>query len=123
MCTSLRCYKITKRFDQDISALCGCFNLTIQHGQITDACIAFGGMAATPKRAAAVEAALINKPFTRASIDAALPAFGQDFQPISDMRASSAYRLETAQALLHKALIELSGETATRVIGHRDVAA
>ena len=113
---SLRCYKITKRFDQDISALCGCFNLTIQHRQIADACIAFGGMAATPKRAAAVEAALINKPFTRASIDAALPAFAQDFQPISDMRASAEYRLQVAQNLLLKYFLETTTQP-IRMVG------
>ncbi len=113
---TLRCYKITKRFDQDISALCGCFNLTITNGTITNARIAFGGMATIPKRAAAVEAVLINKPFTRASIGAALPAFATDFQPISDMRASAEYRLQVAQNLLLKYLLETTDKP-IRIVG------
>lgn len=59
----LRCYKLSKRFDQDISALCGCFNITVNAGQVTEARIAFGGMAGVPKRAAAVEAALGATPY------------------------------------------------------------
>lgn len=58
---NLRCYKLSKRFDQDISAVCGCFNLAIEGGKVGAACIAFGGMAGIPKRAAAVEAALVGK--------------------------------------------------------------
>ena len=61
---ALRCYKISKRFDQDISAVLGCFNITVADGQITAARIAFGGMAGIPKRASAVEAALLNQPWT-----------------------------------------------------------
>ena len=61
----LRCYKISKRFDQDISAVCGCFNVTVEGGGVTAARIAFGGMAGIPKRAAAVEAALVGKPLDR----------------------------------------------------------
>ena len=98
----LKCYKISKRFDQDISALCGCFNLRIEGGAVARARIAYGGMAATPKRAAAVEAALLGRPWTEQTVAAALPAFAEDFTPIDDMRASAGYRLLAAQNLLRR---------------------
>ncbi len=103
---TLHCYKISKRFDQDISALCGCFNVAIKDNVVTSARIAFGGMAATPKRARAVEAALIGQPWTEATVRAAQSAFATDYQPISDMRASAAYRLRTAGNLLTRLLLE-----------------
>ncbi|WP_417271450.1 xanthine dehydrogenase small subunit [Celeribacter sp.] len=113
----LRVYKLSKRFDQDISAVCGAFNLTVEGDTITAARIAFGGMAATPKRASAVEVALIGQPFTRATIDAALPAFAQDYQPLSDMRASADYRLTTAQNMLVRYLLErTTGDAPTSVL-------
>ena len=91
---------------------------------IRDARLAMGGMAATPKRAALTEAALRGLNLAdEALFQSAISMLTKDYQPISDMRASSAYRLETAQALLHKALIELSGHTDTRVMGQREVAA
>jgi xanthine dehydrogenase small subunit len=96
----LACYKLSKRFDQDISAVCGCFNVTREGGRVTAARIAFGGMAGIPKRAAAVEAALVGKEWSLATVEAALPAFAADFTPMSDMRASAGYRLETAASLL-----------------------
>lgn len=96
----LACYKLSKRFDQDISAVCGCFNVTREAGVVTAARIAFGGMAGIPKRAAAVEAAVIGQPWTLATVEAALAAFAQDFTPMSDMRASAAYRLEAAGNML-----------------------
>src|SRR5690606_18897370 len=77
-------YKISKRRDEDISALCGAFCIRLgDAGLVEMARIAFGGMAATPKRAEAVEAALIGKPWTPDSIDAAIAAFAEDYQPIS----------------------------------------
>ncbi|TGD44942.1 xanthine dehydrogenase small subunit [Pseudotabrizicola sediminis] len=106
---NLRCYKLSKRFDQDISAVCGCFNLTVTDGTITSARIAFGGMAGTPKRAAAVEAALIGHPLTPATADAAAALMAQDFAPLSDMRASAAYRLTTAQNMLRRYAHDLAG--------------
>jgi len=111
----LKCYKISKRFDQDISALCGCFNIRIEGDTVTAARIAFGGMAGTPKRALAVEADLLGQPWTRATIDAALPAFSRDFQPIDDLRASAAYRLATARNLLVRYFLE-DHATPTRVL-------
>ena len=106
---ALRCYKLSKRFDQDISAVCGCFNLTIESDCITAARIAFGGMAGIPKRAAHVEWALIGQPWTEATIAKALPAFAQDFTPLSDMRASAAYRLESATNMLRRYYHDLNG--------------
>ena len=116
---ALRCYKISKRFDQDISAVCGCFNITVTAetvvdgkvvpGKVTAARIAFGGMAGIPKRAASVEVALVGQDWTHDTIRAALPAFATDFQPLSDMRASSAYRLLTAQNLLTRYFHDLAG--------------
>ncbi|GAA6161295.1 xanthine dehydrogenase small subunit [Ruegeria sp. HU-ET01832] len=106
----LKCYKLSKRFDQDISAVCGCFNITVTDDTVTQARIAFGGMAGTPKRAAHVEAALIGKPWTAATIQAALPAFADDYQPLTDMRASATYRLETAKAMLERYFLEDQGE-------------
>lgn len=106
---ALRCYKISKRFDQDISAVCGCFNLWIESGTVTQARIAFGGMAGIPKRAAHVESALIGRPWKLETVTAALPAFAEDFQPLTDMRASAAYRLQTAQNLLVRYFHDLAG--------------
>lgn len=106
---NLKVYKLSKRFDQDISAVCGAFNITVTDGTITAARIAFGGMAGTPARAKTVEAALTGKPWTRETIDAALPAFAEDYTPMSDMRASNTYRLTTAQNMLRRYFAEDQG--------------
>ncbi|WP_136682465.1 xanthine dehydrogenase small subunit [Falsirhodobacter xinxiangensis] len=101
---ALRCYKISKRFDQDISAVCGCFNVTVEGGIVTAARIAFGGMAGIPKRATNVENALIGKPLT------ADAPFEADFTPLSDMRASADYRLTVARNLLRRYVHDLAGD-------------
>jgi xanthine dehydrogenase small subunit len=106
---TLRCYKISKRFDQDISAVCGCFNVTVEAGRVTSARIAFGGMAGVPKRAAEAEAALIGQAWTEATIEAAATAMAGDFTPLSDMRASAAYRMQTAQNLIRRYFHDLQG--------------
>ncbi len=108
---ALRCYKLSKRFDQDISAVCGCFNLTVDNGLVTAARIAFGGMAGIPKRATAVEQALIGKKLDLATAEAVKPLFARDFTPMTDMRASAAYRLEAAGNMLIRYALELSGQT------------
>ena len=96
-------YKISKRRDEDISALCGAFRVFVNDaGTVGMARIAFGGMAATPKRAKAVEAALIGKPWTMETVEAVVPHFAEDFSPISDMRASADYRMLAAQNLLKR---------------------
>jgi xanthine dehydrogenase small subunit len=114
------CYKISKRFDQDITAVLGAFNVNLTDGTVADARIAYGGMAATPKRATAGEAALKGKPWTRATIAQAQRALRQDFTPITDMRASKEYRALVAGNLLLKFFVESAGaEAETRVVGRR----
>jgi len=115
---TLACYKLSKRFDQDISAVCGCFNVTVEDGVVTEARIAFGGMAGVPKRARAVEAALVGKPWTEATATGAKAAFAEDFQPLSDMRASAAYRLRAAEGMLMRYFHARAG-TATDVLAVR----
>ena len=106
-------YKLSKRREDDISAVACGIAVTVQGGTITNARLAFGGMAATPKRAAHAEAALTGQPFTLATLQAAAHALPQDFTPLSDMRASAAYRMRAAQNLLTRFWHESQGETAT----------
>jgi xanthine dehydrogenase small subunit len=118
----LRCYKISKRFDQDISAVCGCFNVGVEAGTVAEARIAFGGMAGTPKRASSVEAALIGRPWTADTVEAAIPAFETDFQPLTDMRGSAGYRMLTAKNLLRKYFQETRLPLSqTRLVGREAV--
>ncbi|HUQ27995.1 MAG TPA: xanthine dehydrogenase small subunit [Usitatibacter sp.] len=95
-------YKISKRFDQDISAVCAAFALTMRGDIVGEARIAYGGMAAVPKRGSQAEAALRGQRFTTATLRAAIDALEGDFAPIDDMRASSAYRRRMAGALLER---------------------
>ena len=106
---ALRCYKISKRFDQDISAVCGCFNVTVDGGVVTSARIAFGGMAGVPKRASLAEAALVGRVWNAATVEAAAEAMAGDFAPMTDMRASAGYRMLAAQNLLRRYFHDLSG--------------
>ena len=106
---AMRVYKLSKRFDQDISAVCGAFNVRVADGTVASAVIAFGGMAGIPQRATAVENALIGAPWNTATITKAAAAFAKDFAPLSDMRASSDYRLKAAQNMLHRYFADLSG--------------
>ena len=94
--------KLTKRFDSDISAVCGAFALVVTEGRITRARAAFGGLAGTPRRAPACEAALTGAPFSLATMERAAEALRQDFTPLSDLRGSAGYRLEAAGALLRR---------------------
>lgn len=104
-------YKISKRRDEDISALCGALRVRLDAaGTVSMARIAFGGMAATPKRAKAVEAALVGRSWSMETVEAALAAFAEDYQPISDMRASADYRLLAAQNLLKRFYLETTGQ-------------
>jgi xanthine dehydrogenase small subunit len=106
-------YKVSKRRDEDISALCGAFRIFVNDaGSVGMVRIAFGGMAATPKRARAVEAALTGRPWTMETIESAVAAFAEDFQPITDMRASAEYRLLAAQNLLRRFFLETTGQGA-----------
>lgn len=120
---ALRIYKIAKRHDQDISALLGAFRLTLDGRHIVGARIAFGGMAGTPRRALATEAALIGASLAEAaSWRPALDALRAEFTPLSDLRASADYRTEAAAGLLGKALVEIAGTptTKTRISGARE---
>jgi xanthine dehydrogenase small subunit len=102
-------YKVSKRFDQDISAVCAAFALEFAGETIRAARVAFGGMAAAPKRAAACEAALAGQPWTAATCERAAAALTKDYTPIDDMRASAAYRMTVAQNLLRRFHLESTG--------------
>lgn len=108
-------YKISKRRDEDISAVAAGICVTVDSDKITAARIALGGMAATPKRAAQAEAALVGQPFTAASFDAAAEAMTEDFAPLTDWRASSEYRMKSAQNLLRRFFLEQDDATAMPV--------
>ena len=112
----LKCYKISKRFDQDISTICGCFNITVRNGSVAEACIAFGGMAGIPKRALHMERALVGQPWTANTIHAARDVLSEDFSPIDDLRGSAEYRLHAAGNLLMRCWLE-STSVPTRVLG------
>jgi len=99
-------FKLSKRFDQDISAVCGAFSIAVEGAVVTDARVAFGGMAGTPKRAPACEAALIGRPWSEATVKAAMAALDADYAPMSDMRASAAYRALAARNMLRKVFLE-----------------
>lgn len=106
----LRVHKLSKRFDQDISAVLGAFNLVRDGARISSARMAFGGMAGTPKRAKAAEAALLHGGWTEAAFHAAAKALTQDFTPLSDMRASADYRMAAAQGMLMRLFHESQGD-------------
>ncbi len=117
--TLFRTYKISKRFDQDISAVCGAFALSFKGKIISEVRIVFGGMAGTPKRAGTIEKFLTGKNWTEDNVRQAMALLEKDFAPLSDMRASADYRRETAQNLLYRFYIETTEpETATRVYGY-----
>ena len=97
---NLYCYKLSKRFDQDISAVCGCLWIEVKDTIVANARLAFGGMAGTPKRAANAESALIGQAWSLDTIRGAMNALASDFTPLSDMRASADYRMETAQNMI-----------------------
>ncbi|HZH05701.1 MAG TPA: xanthine dehydrogenase small subunit [Lautropia sp.] len=102
----LRVYKISKRFDSDISAVCAAFTVRLEQDRVKAVRLAFGGMAAVVKRAAGAEAALQDRAWKQSTIDDAKAALVQDFQPLSDMRASAGYRMRVAQNLLQKFWLE-----------------
>ena len=119
-----RCYKVSKRFDQDIASVMGAFRFTVsEEGAIREARVAYGGMAGVPRRATGTEMALQGAALRDSRAWArAFAALREDFQPIDDHRASARYRAETAHALLGKALIEAAGTATsrTRLVGRRE---
>ncbi|QDL37060.1 xanthine dehydrogenase small subunit [Rhodoferax sediminis] len=102
----VRAYKISKRFDCDISALCAGLAIELDGDRVKAVRLAFGGMAATVRRAAKAEAALVGQPWDEAAVAGAQTALAQDFKPLSDMRASAGYRLQVAQNLLRRFWLE-----------------
>ncbi|MHB8787652.1 MAG: xanthine dehydrogenase small subunit [Thauera sp.] len=101
-----RSWKLSKRFDSDISAVCAAFALRLQDGVIASARVAFGGMAATPRRAPRAEAALLDQPWDEATLARAQAALASDYTPLDDLRASAAYRRRAAANLLRRFHLE-----------------
>jgi xanthine dehydrogenase small subunit len=102
-------YKVSKRYDQDISAIAVAFAVEVANGCVVSARIAYGGMAAVAARARAAERALVGATWNESSVDAAVAKLAEDFKPLTDMRASSAYRLQTAGNLLRRFYFEHGG--------------
>jgi xanthine dehydrogenase small subunit len=101
-----RTYKLSKRFDSDISAVCAAFAIELDGGRIGHCRVAYGGVAATPKRASATERALAGAEWNEATARAAMEAIAIDYTPLSDMRAGADYRRQTAQNLLYRFFLE-----------------
>ncbi|MBX9831526.1 MAG: FAD binding domain-containing protein, partial [Burkholderiaceae bacterium] len=116
---ALRAYKISKRFDDDISAVCLVINLDIEADVVRRASIGAGGVAATPARARQTEAALTGQPWNADTIARAAQALQGEFNPISDMRASGAYRRMVLVSLLQRFWLESQGEEAVSVENFR----
>ncbi len=108
-------YKLSKRFDQDISAVCSAYALVLDNGKVASLRIAHGGMAATSRRAIHTEEALLGQYWQEGPVRLAMEAMRQDYQPMTDMRASGAYRLKAAQNLLYRFYLESTGGVRTRV--------
>jgi len=111
----LKVYKISKRLEDDISATCAAIKLQVNDTIITSASIAFGGMAAIPKRAAHCEQALLGKPWSEATIERAMTALALDFEPISDFRASADYRLQVSKNMLLRYFHEINAGSGEHV--------
>jgi xanthine dehydrogenase small subunit len=109
-----RCYKVAKRFDQDISAVCAAFRVELVEGRVRDIRIGFGGMAATPVRARNTEQVLVGQSWTAGNVQTAMDALDAELSPISDMRASAAYRRMVARNLLYKCFLETSAPGTVR---------
>jgi xanthine dehydrogenase small subunit len=103
---AVRAYKIAKRFDCDISAVCAALAIELDGERIAAARLAYGGMAATVRRAALAEAALRGQPWTESTLQAAMAALASDYTPLTDMRASAGYRMQVAQNLLRRFWLE-----------------
>jgi xanthine dehydrogenase small subunit len=100
--TFIRIVKLSKRFDSDISAVCGAFAITLKDGVVTAARVAFGGMAGTPSRARACEAAMIGQPWSQMTADNAALALSEDYSPLTDLRGSANYRMTAAANVVRR---------------------
>tara|TARA_Y100000590_G_scaffold299953_1_gene338169 strand:+ start:348 stop:1787 length:1440 start_codon:yes stop_codon:yes gene_type:complete len=110
-----KAYKVSKRFDDDISSVCASFNIEVVNKKIKNIKIAYGGMASIPKRAKHCEKLLLHSPITEQVINKAQEFLKKDFKPISDMRASRQYRMEVAKNLLRKCFLEITQKKLIRV--------
>ncbi len=110
-----KAYKISKRFDDDISSVCGSFSFSIKKNKITKAAIAYGGMSEIPKRATIIEKKLINSEFSENTFNKVLDLINKDFSPLDDMRASRNYRITVAKNLLIKAFHEIKNKQTIRI--------
>ena len=110
-----KAYKISKRFDDDISSVCGSFIFSIQNNKIKKAVIAYGGMSEIPKRASAIEDRLLNSEFSENTFEKAVNLINKDFSPLDDMRASKNYRIAVAKNLLLKAFHEIKSKKTIRI--------
>ncbi|HEX6375251.1 MAG TPA: xanthine dehydrogenase small subunit [Allosphingosinicella sp.] len=98
----IRIVKLSKRFDSDISGVCGAFALRIEDGVVALARVAFGGMAGIPARAPGCEAALTGQAWSAGTVEAAAQALASDYDPLDDLRGSAAYRRKVAANLLRR---------------------
>lgn len=108
-------YKLSKRVDQDISAVCSAYALKIEHGKVASVRIAHGGMAATSKRARHAEKVLLGRDWSEETVADAMRALDEDYQPMADMRASDGYRRTTARNLLYRFFLESTGHADIRI--------
>ena len=118
---NFRCYKLSKRFDQDISAVMMGANLIVEKTKITMAKICFGGMAGTPKRATEVEKALLGQPFEPQSFIKASKNINKDIDPLTDVRGSADYRRKAAQNLVMKYGYEMTGSSVPNLADRNQV--
>jgi xanthine dehydrogenase small subunit len=111
-------YKVSKRFDQDISAVCAAYRLRLDRGKVASISVAYGGMAAIPARASQCEQALLGQEWNEDSIDKAMQALDKDFAPISDMRSSSDYRRQVSKNLLQRFFLDTGDSAIPRVYSY-----
>ena len=111
-------YKVSKRFDQDISSVCGAYWLQLEGGIVTGIRVACGGMAEIPKRAIACEQAIVGKEWNEETIDLAMNSLDEDYTPITDVRASARYRRLVCRNLLQRFYLESNGKLPTGVYAH-----
>ncbi|MCT7665464.1 xanthine dehydrogenase small subunit [Shinella kummerowiae] len=116
-------YKVTKRRDEDITATLGAFRMALAaDGTVAEICIAYGGMAATPKRAFAVETALVGQTWTEATVEAAMEKYADDYAPLTDMRATAEYRALVAKNLLLRFFMETTSSDAPAQVSRYEAA-
>jgi xanthine dehydrogenase small subunit len=113
--TGFTAYKLSKRFDQDISTVIGAFRLRVEHGKVAELRAAYGGMAATTARASHVEAAITGKPWNADTLKDIDSLIAKDFQPMTDHRGTDAYRLRAAANLIRRLQTESAGHATLQV--------